>query len=254
MAKIDLQAMQFEQYQEIETTSTIEKSDLREQLKQVQEKNQELERALALTDGTSNLQELSANIVPFAAFESRMSPDKDPSPYDDPADFAMLFITDESAPPSPAAKPTKPPVIKIKSLPAKKDLPRPVKDETRIFDLPENLDQSQANRKRKSVDADAVPSRKASEPTFRTNSGSMQTQGGLEDHPNKSSKHVHKFTYSRVHTTSTKIQQEQSTGPARPSTIERRTSPKGLVSASSGNHPAGIPNTRSRGRRRSRSE
>jgi hypothetical protein len=254
MAKMDLQTMQIEQYQEVETTSTIEKSDLREQLKHAQEKNQELQRALALPDGKSTLQELSPNIVPFAAFENRMSPDQDTSPYDDPADFAMLFITDESAAPSPIAKPTKSPVVKVKSSLAKKDLPRPVKDETRIFDLPENLDQQEANRKRKSIDADAVPSRKASGHTFRTISGSMQTAGGPEDHPNKSSKHVHKFTYSRVHTTATKIQQEQFTVPARPPTIERRTSPKGLVSASSGNHPASIPNTRSRGRRRSRSE
>jgi uncharacterized protein Smg (DUF494 family) len=71
MARLDSQSVQIEKYQEVETTSTIEKSDLREQVKQAQEKNSELERALALTTGTTDLQEPSANnIVPFATFEN----------------------------------------------------------------------------------------------------------------------------------------------------------------------------------------
>ncbi|KAJ5292791.1 uncharacterized protein N7443_008744 [Penicillium atrosanguineum] len=254
MAKLDSQAMLIEQYQEVETVSIIEKSDIREQLKQAQEKIQEFERALVLKDGTTNQPERPTNIVPFAAFENRMSPDVDLSPYDDPADFAMLFITDESAPPSPAAKPIKPLPVNIESAPATNDLPRSVKDDKRVFNILENSDQTQVHRKRKAINFDAVPSVKDSKAAIRTNSGSMQAQEGLEDHHNKSAKHVHKFTYSRVHTTSTKIQQEQSTGPARPSVTERPTSPKGLVSASSGNHLADKPNTRSRGRRRSRGE
>lgn len=245
--------MQIEQYQVVETASTIEKSDLREQLKQAQEKNQELERTLTLTARTTDLQEPSAsNIVPFATFGNRMSPEINQPPYDDPADFAMLFITDESAAPSPCVKSTKPRPSNTERTIATKDLPRPMKEDKGVFDIPGNTDQPHFTRKRKAVNFDAVPFRNNSKATVRTNSGSMQVQGGLEDHPNKSSKHVHKFTYSRVHTTSTQIQQEQSTGPARLAITERRSSPKGLVSASSGNHPAGKSNTRSRGRRRSR--
>lgn len=253
MARLDSQAMQIEQYQVVETASTIEKSDLREQLKQAQEKNQELERTLTLTARTTDLQEPSAsNIVPFATFGNRMSPEINQPPYDDPADFAMLFITDESAAPSPCVKSTKPRPSNTERTIATKDLPRPMKEDKGVFDIPGNTDQPHFTRKRKAVNFDAVPFRNNSKATVRTNSGSMQVQGGLEDHPNKSSKHVHKFTYSRVHTTSTQIQQEQSTGPARLAITERRSSPKGLVSASSGNHPAGKSNTRSRGRRRSR--
>ena len=245
--------MQIEQYQVVETASTIEKSDLREQLKQAQEKSRELERALTLTARTTDLQEPSAsNIVPFATFGNRMSPEIDQPPYDDPADFAMLFTTDESAAPSPCVKSTKQLPRNAERAIAKNDLPPPMKDDKGVFDIPENTDQPQFTRKRKAVNFNAVPSRNNSKTTVRTNSGSMQVQRGPEDHPNKSSKHIHKFTYSRVHTTSTQIQQEQSTGPARPAITERRTSPKGLVSASSGNPPAGKPNTRSRGRRRSR--
>lgn len=245
--------MQIEQYQVVETASTIEKSDLREQLKQAQEKNQELEHTLTLTAHSTDLQESSArNIVPFATFGNRMSPEIDQQPYDDPADFAMLFITDESAAPSPCVKSTKPLPSNTESTIAKTDLPRPMKDDKGVFDIPENTDQPHFTRKRKAVNFDAVPSRNNSKTTVRANSGSMQVQGGLEGHLIKPSKHVHKFTYSRVHTTSTQIQQEQSAGPVRPAIAERQTSPKCFVSASSGNHPAGKPNTRGRGRRRSR--
>jgi hypothetical protein len=253
MARLDSQSVQIEKYQEVETTSTIEKSDLREQVKQAQEKNSELERALALTTGTTDLQEPSANnIVPFATFGNRMSPERVPSPYDDPADFAMLLITDESAPPSPTSEKHKPRPSNTELAAAEKELPQPVEVDKGIFDIPDNTGQPQFTRKRKAVNFDAVPSRNNSKTTVRTHSDSIQAQEGLEDRPNKSSKHVHKFTYSRVHTTSTQIQQEQTTGPARPANGERRTSPKGLVSASSGNHPTGKPNTRSRGKRRSR--
>lgn len=252
MAKLDSQAMLIEQYQEVETASAIEKSDIREQLKQAQEKIQELDCALALKDETKSPPERPTNIVPFAAFETRMSPDLDPSPYDDPADFAMLFITDESAPPSPAGKSSKVPSVNLESAPATHDLPRPVRDDKHLFNIPGNSGQPQVNKKRKAVNFDAVPSGKDSKATVRTNSGSVQAHDDLEDHHKESSKHLHKFTYSRVHTTSTKIQQEQSTGPVRRSITERPTSPKGLVSASSGNHLADKPNTRSRGRRRSR--
>jgi len=253
MTRLDSQATQIQQYQEVETASTIEKSDLCEQLKQMQENNQKLERALAVTGGTADRQEPSAsNIVPFATFGNRMSPERDPSPYDDPADFAMLFITDESGAPSPAAKNNEPFPRNTEVVAAKQDLLPPVKDDQGIFDIPENTDQPRFTRKRKAVNFEAVPPGNNFKSTAGPHSGSRQAPDGLEDRPNKPPKHVHKFTYSRVHTTSTQIQQEQSTAPARPAITERRTSPKSLVSASSENHPAGKPNTRSRGRRRSR--
>ncbi|KAJ5662141.1 uncharacterized protein N7477_009757 [Penicillium maclennaniae] len=254
MAKLDSQAMLIEQYQELETASATEKSDIREQLKQAEDKVQELESALASKDGANNPPERPTNIVPFAAFENRISPDIDPWPYDDPTDFAMLFITDESAPPSPAVKSIKGPQVNLENTPPAHDVPRSGKDEQRFLDIPGDSGQSRVHRKRKAVNFDAVPSGKDSKTTTRTNSGPLQAQDDVENHRNKSSKHLHKFTYSRVHTTSTRIQQEQSTGPARPSITERSTSPKGLVSASSGVHLASKPNTRSRGRRRSRGE
>lgn len=239
----------------METNSCIEKSDLREELKQARKKIKALEATVA---SAANMEDRSKppakNIVPFAAIEERLSPPRDLSPYDDPADFAMLLESEDACPPVPSPKVKAPPdhLERTATVTSKQKEQRSVNDNDSTFDIPERLDQPQFTRKRKAVNFEA----EHPEGSVTEAGGSRQNTGqdprGQEERPSKASGHVHKWTYSRIHTTSTEIQQEQSTGPGVAPKSYRRTSPKGLMSASSASNAAGKPNTRSRGRRRSR--
>lgn len=255
MVRLEAQTSQIQQYQEMETNSCIEKSDLREELKQAREKIEFLE---AKTKSTANMEgppePVSRNIVPFAAIADKLSPPRAMSTFDDPADFAMLLESEEFLAPAISPKVTSPPEdLERTAVAANKEK---VESSTRgddfTFDIPENLDQPQFTKKRKAVNfRETYP--EALEP--ETGDSQQDTGSGVqtqEERPNKSSRHVQKWTYSRVRTTSTEIQQERSTGPKVATRGHRQTSPKNLISASSSSVANPRANTRSRGKRRSR--
>lgn len=271
MARLDAQRSQIQQYQEMETNSCIEKSDLREELKQARETIKALEAKAALTantedpSGTPARNLLAANtenlpgpsaktIIPFAAFEDKLSPQREVSPYDDPADFAMLLDSQDICAPAPSPQVNAPSnhleMTGTATSEQKGQLPAKEKDST--FDIPENLDQPQFTRKRKAVNFETTRQDDLGAEAGSSRQGPSQNPARQEERPSKPSKHVHKWTYSRIRTTSTEIQQEQSTGPGVGDMSHRRVSPKGLVSASSASNAAGRTNTRSRGKRRSR--
>lgn len=251
MARLDAQASQIHQYQEMETNSCIEKSDLREELKQARVKIKDLEAKVALTAYEEPPGSSAKNIVPFSAIENELPPARDASPYDDPAEFAML-LESEGPVPSPQVKASSNEFERTASATSKQKEPSAAHRKDSSIDKPENLDQFEFTRKRKAVNFEAThpegPVTDAEGPPQESGQGSR----GQEERPTKTSRHVHKWTYSRIRTTPTEIQKEQSTGPGAPAINHRRPSPKSLVSASSASHAAGRPNTRSRGRRRSR--
>ena len=107
------------------------------------------------------------------------------------------------------------------------------------------------SKKRKGVNFEPPkPTKKGKEP-MKVQPVASQPEKEPEEHPKKVSKHIHKWTYSRVHSSATEIEQEQIKVPAHTAKADRSSSPKGLVSASSA--PAVTrPKTRNRGRRRGR--
>lgn len=115
---------------------------------------------------------------------------------------------------------------------------------------PEDLNPS-PNKKRKGVNFEHPKATKKGKEPMKVQPVAGQPEKEPEEHPNKVSKHIHKWTYSRVHSSATEIQQEQIRVPAHTAKADRRSSPKGLFSASSA--PAvTCPKTRNRGRRRGR--
>lgn len=252
MVRLEAQTSQIQQYQEMETKSCIEKSDLREELKQAREKIDLLEgKTAAKTE--DQLEPPSRSIVPFAAIEERFCPQSEMSPYDDPADFAMLLESEEllasAISPHPTAASEGP---QKTAIAASKKRQAATEGNDSTFDIPENLDHPQFTKKRK-----AVNFREAQPETSDTKAGDSRQDTGQEgqaqeERPTKTSKHVQKWTYSRVRTTSTEIQQERSTGSEVAARNHRRASPKSLVSASSSSHAKTRTNTRGRGKRHSR--
>lgn len=258
MARLDAQASQIHQYQEMETNSCIEKSDLREELKQAREKIKDLEAKVASTAYEEPPRSSAKNIVPFSAIENELPPARDLSPYDDPADFAMLLESEGLVPssqvkvPSPQDKAPSNEFERTASTTNKQREPSSAHRNDSSTDNSENIDQFEFSRKRKAVNFETTHPEGAVADADNPPQESGKDSRGQEERPIKTSRHVHKWTYSRIRTTSTEIQKEQSTGPGAPAINHRRSSPKSLVSASSANHAAGRPNTRSRGKRRSR--
>jgi hypothetical protein len=119
-----------------------------------------------------------------------------------------------------------------------------------------------ANVKRKAVNF--APQRTASTGSQRKGSldtrapsteaqTSAQAEKESEERPAKVTKHINKWTYSRVHASGIEVHQEQATAlPTRATMGAQRASPRGLVSASSASEAAGRSNVRGRGKRRSR--
>lgn len=255
MARLDAQTSQIQQYQETETNSCIEKSDLREELKQARETIKALEAKVIVTANTEDLTgPTSRTIVPFATFENKLSPERDISPYNDPADFGMLLDSQDVGNPAPSSKmnETSNPLERTATASSEQKGQSAANEKDSTFDILENLDQPQFTRKRKAANFEAT---RADEVVAKAGSSRQNTSQGRpeeEERPSKTSRHIHKWTYSRVRTTSKEIQQEQSTGPGIEVMSRRRVSPKGLVSASSASHAAGRTNTQSRGKRRSR--
>lgn len=118
------------------------------------------------------------------------------------------------------------------------------------FISPKKLNPS-PNKKRKGVNFEPPEATKNGIEPMKMQPVASHPEKGSEEHPNKASKHIHKWTYSRVHNSTTEIQQGQIKVPAHTAKADRRSSPKGLVTASSA--PAiSRPRTRNRGRRRGR--
>lgn len=256
MARLDAQASQIHQYQKMETNSCIEKSDLREELKQAREKIKELEAKVALTTYEEPPAPSAKNIVPFSVLENELPSARELSPYDDPADFAMLLESEVPSPqvkvPSPQVKAPSNECERTASTTNKQKEPSPVYRKDSSSGNSENIDRFEFTRKRKAVNFETTnPEGPVADPDGPLQE-SDQDSRGQEERPTKTSRHVHKWTYSRIRTTSTEIQKEQTTGPGAPAINHRRSSPKSLVSASSASHAPGRPSTRTRGRRRSR--
>lgn len=110
---------------------------------------------------------------------------------------------------------------------------------------------SSPNKKRKGVNFEPTRATKKGKEPMEVPPAASQPEKEPEEHPNKVSKHIHKWTYSRVHSSATEIQQEQIRVRAHTAKADRRSSPKGLVSASSAPAVTRL-RTRNRGRRRGR--
>lgn len=122
---------------------------------------------------------------------------------------------------------------------------------------PKKTELSAQDKKRRAVDLKAQQNgNKGKKPAKVQSTGSQaqpvasQIRMESEERPTKVSKHTHKWTYSRIQSAGTTVQQEQAMAPLRTSTTERRASPKSLMSASSAQATT-KPKMRAR-RRRSR--
>ena len=179
-----------------------------------------------------------------------MSPPVPPPHYDDPGDFAMLFMSDEP----------------FSTVPFNRDLSTDIQQITKHTIRDDQAERSSANEPDSLLDGPEESPRQTrakrkgvnfelqckTDNSIATDLTSMQPQTTTNERPTKVSKHVHKWTYSRVHSSATQIGEGPSTIPAHAASGERRASPKGLVSASSESKPVIRSNCRGRGRRRSR--
>ncbi|KAJ5993588.1 hypothetical protein N7451_009312 [Penicillium sp. IBT 35674x] len=254
-AQLEAQRAEIEKFQQLDATSRVENSDLRDRLEQAQQKIHDLEHQLASSIEAEEIKApRPANIVPFAAIESQLLGRPTASQYGESCDFAMLFMSDDQTPPTPS-KPifTEFPLGNTKN-PDNGTEPQQSDQGNKelAFSIPEELNPT-PNKKRKGVVFEPPKATKNEKEPMKAQSFASQSEKESEKHPNKVSKHIHKWTYSRVHSSATEIQQEQIREPAHTAKADRRSSPKGLVSASSA--PAFTrPRTRNRGRRRGRGE
>ena len=252
-------------YQEAEAASCLERNGLQEQLRRAQERIHKLEQTYLIPSIEEEVSRVPpANIVPFAALENRLSLSRATSPDGDTADFAMLFMSDELLLSTPHHKVKEDKGSPSRQLEAVQDSQQPLEmtDPTRIFDIPKDMDPParRANTKRKAVNfatqrTQSTESRKKEVITrVPSNEVRSSTQADKEpdERPAKVTKHINKWTYSRVHASGIEVQHEEPEVPARATKGVQRASPKGLVSASSASEATGRPNTRGRGKRRSR--
>ncbi|CEO60469.1 hypothetical protein PMG11_05096 [Penicillium brasilianum] len=268
MVRVGVQSLEIQRYQEAEAVACLERDTLQEQLRQAQEKIHELEQTFVLpAEEAEGPQGPPTNIVPFSALESRLSPMRATSPYGDPADFAMLFMSDELLLSTPHHK-----IKEDKESPNRQDevvqdsqKAVDVPDPAKVFDIPRDMDPPppRANMKRRAVNF--APPRKDSTGSKNKDAvvtgtpcteiqGSAQAGKETEEQSAKVTKHINKRTYSRVHALGVEGQQEEPTVSTRAIEGVQRASPKGLVSASSAREPSGRINSRGRGKRRSRGD
>ncbi|KAJ5090154.1 hypothetical protein N7532_008838 [Penicillium argentinense] len=256
MAQVSAQTEDIKRFQESEAASCIERDDLQEQLRLAHEKVHELEqKSTAVRADPPMTEPFVGNIVPFSAVERQLASQRGASLCYEPADFAMLFMSDEMCPSSPynvegakksVASPEK------TSQQGKEPQKHQVDIAEKIVE-PSSKNQSPVRSKRKAVNfkSQKLPT-DITEQTSSTKSILTKVEHEPEDRPSKVTKHVHKWTYSRIRSTGPDIQREQSAGPSHVSVVERRTSPKGLVSANSGQKAPTRGAGRGRGKRRSR--
>ncbi|KAF3388506.1 hypothetical protein F1880_003864 [Penicillium rolfsii] len=268
MARVEAQILEIQKYQEAEAASCMERNGLQEQLRQAQERIHELERTFFVSSAEEEGPRVPpANIVPFSALESQLSPLRANSTRGDPADFAMLFMSDELLLATPHHNVEEEKASSSLQIETKaKEIIRPpdVADPAKLSDISPEIrpPPTQANTKRKAVNF--APRRAESNGSQVKNSlnsrvpstdvqSSTRPENAPEERPAKVTKHINRWTYSRVHASRIEVQKEQSTAPpTRAPRGPQRASPKGVVSASSASEAAGRSNTRGRGKRRSR--
>lgn len=248
---MNTQIAEIQRFQESEAASCLERNDLQERLRQTHERVHELEQSLASNAGNELLKQVPvSDIVPFSEIQDKLSVQRAPSPYYDPGDFAMLFMSDDLCPSSPfnvdhAKQPAKNPREDPENIQTER---APARATVSIPGSSPNVHQSPEQVKRKAVNFKPQSPGKMAARTSSARSTLTQVQQDIAERPTKMTKHVHKWTYSRVRSSGTDIQHEQPAGPSHMPTVERRTSPKGLVSASSGKKASRRTRTASRGR------
>lgn len=239
------QREEVQRFQELDAASRVENSSLREKLEQAQEKILGFERVQVFEPDIKEPKSPEGQtIVPFAVMKEKISSPAVDSPFHDSCDFAMLFMSDEEAEKSN-------PFGDNTACSENKNVKSTQKTSAGV-----NRGASKnpiAKRKRKVSISDAPVVFKSIEEDPDTQDGGAEENNAMENTTSKVSKHIHKWTYSRVHSTATQLQRQQPTGPAR-TTVERRLSPKGLVSASSAVDAPKRTNSRGRGKGRSRSK
>ncbi|KAJ5716147.1 hypothetical protein N7493_008058 [Penicillium malachiteum] len=275
LAQLSIQTEEIQKFQELDATSRVENSDLRDRLEQAQQKIHDLEQKLTCTTenepGTDDgAVSRAAGIIPFAAIQSQLLSRPNTPLYGESCDFTMLFMSDELGPSTPL-HPFANPKASLESLEnfideASNKPDAPKKKDTAVTDL-EKLSQSSKGKKRKAVNFEAAKTgQQAKKPTKTQPSGSQaQTSGKLaqpadshmeeneEEPPAKLTKQVQKWTYSRVRSSATQIQQEEARVPFNALTAGRRPSPQGLISANT-SQVVTRPKARNRTRRRTRNE
>ncbi|KAJ5928320.1 hypothetical protein N7466_007276 [Penicillium verhagenii] len=255
-AQLEAQRAEIEKFQELDAISRVENSELRDHLEQAQQKIKDLEQKSTFI---TNAEEIKApqptHIVPFAAIENQLLGRPGTSQYGESCDFAMLFMSDDQSAPTPIDKSTlqDPPLDNSKNAGKDGGPQKPVSKSADPVVTPVKLNQS-TNKKRKGVNFEPVKDTSKATDSMDVQPAASQPQKEPEEHPNKVSKHIHKWTYSRIQSSTSEVKQEQISMPSRGATSDRRSSPKALVSASSA--PALTqPRTRNtRGRRKGRGQ
>lgn len=253
------QTTELERFQELDAASRVENTSLKEQLEQAQGKIIHLEQRLSDSGKAEGLRDAPAGniIVPFAAMEQKLSPPPADLPSHESCDFAMLFMSDEEADPTKALESTK--EVDAPNCNPKKDLADNEKMTTSTA-VAKRSTRSPVNKKKRKANISDIPGPlKSIENPDNNQVLTTDEHKDIENSASQMSKHTHKWTYSRIHSSATQLQRQQSTTTVRSaasghSVVERRTSPKGLVSASSGMEPRKRKNSRGRGKGRSRSK
>ncbi|KAJ5646940.1 hypothetical protein N7490_003312 [Penicillium lividum] len=254
-AQLDAQRTEIEKFQELDATSRAENSDLRDQLEQAQQKIQDLEAQPCFPIKPEDIKAPQpTHIVPFATIESQLLGQQTASQYGESYDFTMLFMSDDQCP-TPMNKGItqdpphdKPENLDIDSGPQ----PGPSSKDSSLFSSDKLM--RSPNKKRKGVNFEPGNATKKGKESLNIQPAASQSQKEVEEHPNKASKHTHKRTYSRIQSPTTEKQHEQTDVPAHAATADRRSSPKGLVSASSAPAVTRPKARTTRGRRKGRGQ
>ncbi|KAJ5671974.1 hypothetical protein N7507_001101 [Penicillium longicatenatum] len=247
--QLEAQRTEIEKFQQLDATSRVENSDLRDRLEQAQQKIHDLEHQLASPIQAEEIKTpRQPNIVSFATIESQLLEQHTTSQYGESCDFAMLFMSDDQSPPTPTKETT---FHYPKNPDNTSELQRPAEVNKEIPLIGSEKLNSSPNKKRKGVVFDPPQLTNKEKESMKVQPVASEPEKEPEEHPNKVSKHIHKWTYSRVHNLPTETQQEQTRAQAHAAKADRLSTPKGLVSASSAPE-APRPKTRNRGRRRGR--
>jgi hypothetical protein len=238
----------------LDATSRVENSDLRDRLERAQQKIHDLEHQLASPIQAEEIKTpRQTNIVSFATIESQLLGQPTTSQYGESCDFAMLFMSDDQSPATPTKEMTFPNHLfhQPKNLDSTSELQRPAELNKYIPLIDSEKLNPSPSKKRKGVVFDPPQVTNKGKESMKAQPVASEPEKETEEHPNKVTKHIHKWTYSRVHSLPRETQQEQTRAPAHAAKADRRSTPKGLVSASSAPE-APRPKTRNRGRRRGR--
>ncbi|KAF7718271.1 Uncharacterized protein PECH_002092 [Penicillium ucsense] len=269
-AQIEAQKAEIKKYQVAEADSCRERNDLQEQLRQAQKSFHEREQAMrSQGNKPGHVEDSPAGIVPFSQLNNQFSPIR--NEFDESADFAMLFMSDEfllSAPGHQTNKENEKDAARAVDPRDCNENDNSVRgeevDASKVFDIPQDTDSDlqRANKKRKTVDfvqSQKQSTGKLSEPaateTKPAQGGKQDTQAPVVNAaqpPAKVTKHATKWTYSRIRALETEMQQGQPSTSGRATSSAHRPGVRGLVSASSNPEAESRASGRGRGKRRSR--